>query len=101
MLRRLVIGGIDFYRKGISPLRLPSCRYHPSCSAYAREAVERYGVLRGGWLFLRRFARCNPFGGHGHDPVPELPVRSSASARSSRAEFGSPPMPSPRDAPRP
>ncbi|MEX0856060.1 MAG: membrane protein insertion efficiency factor YidD [Gemmatimonadota bacterium] len=71
MLRRFVIGGIDFYRKGISPFTLPSCRYTPSCSAYAREAVDRFGVLRGGWLFLRRFARCNPFGGHGYDPVPD------------------------------
>lgn len=70
MLRRLVIGGIDFYRKGISPLTPPSCRYSPTCSAYAREAVERFGVARGGWLFLRRFARCNPLGGFGFDPVP-------------------------------
>lgn len=75
VLRRILIGGIDFYRKGISPFTPASCRYTPTCSAYARESLERFGVLRGGWLFLRRFVRCNPFGGHGHDPVPERTSR--------------------------
>lgn len=70
MLRRIVVGLIRFYQLGISPYTPPSCRYTPTCSQYAIEAVERFGVLRGGWLFVRRFARCHPFGGKGYDPVP-------------------------------
>lgn len=70
MFRRFALGLIDLYRKGISPLTPPSCRFVPSCSTYAYQAIERFGIVRGGWLFLRRFARCHPFGGKGYDPVP-------------------------------
>lgn len=55
----------------LSANRPPSCRFHPSCSAYAIEAVERHGAFRGSWLALRRLTRCQPFGGYGVDPVPE------------------------------
>ena len=48
----------------------PSCRFSPSCSAYAIEALERYGAAQGGWLTVKRLCRCHPFGGHGYDPVP-------------------------------
>ena len=48
------------------------CRYLPSCSEYASDAIARHGALRGGWLALRRLGRCHPFGGHGYDPVPDL-----------------------------
>lgn len=72
MFRSLILGLIRFYQKGISPLSGPRCRFIPTCSTYAHEAVSRYGVARGGWLFIRRFARCHPFGGHGVDPVPDL-----------------------------
>jgi putative membrane protein insertion efficiency factor len=57
--------------QGLSAHRLPRCRFHPSCSAYAIEAIERHGAGRGSWLTLRRLARCQPFGGFGVDPVPE------------------------------
>ncbi|TVP44365.1 MAG: membrane protein insertion efficiency factor YidD [Gemmatimonadales bacterium] len=70
MLRRIALGLIRFYQLAISPLTPASCRFHPTCSSYAHEAISRFGLLRGGWLFLRRFARCNPFGGKGYDPVP-------------------------------
>jgi uncharacterized protein len=65
-----MIGGIRFYRKWISPAKPPSCRFHPTCSQYGLEAIERYGAARGGWLLLRRLARCHPFCRGGWDPVP-------------------------------
>lgn len=66
----MMLGVIRFYRKGISPFTPPSCRYTPTCSAYAQEAIERHGSLRGGWLAFRRVMRCHPWGGWGFDPVP-------------------------------
>lgn len=64
---------IGFYQRYISPLTGPSCRFHPSCSAYAREALERFGLLRGLWLTVCRLARCHPFAAGGYDPVPAAP----------------------------
>jgi len=63
------------YRYGISPFTPLSCRFLPTCSAYTEEAVMRYGPWRGSWLAIRRLARCHPLGGHGYDPVPDLPHR--------------------------
>ena len=65
-----MIAAIRFYRKGISPLKPPVCRFTPTCSAYGLEAVEKYGAARGGWLLVRRLARCQPFSKGGYDPVP-------------------------------
>ena len=66
LLSLLVIG----YRYAVSPLLGMHCRFHPSCSAYTLEALERHGAARGGWLALRRIARCHPWHPGGHDPVP-------------------------------
>jgi len=62
---------VRFYRRWISPLLLPRCRFYPSCSAYSLEALETHGSVRGCWLSLRRVLRCNPFNPGGFDPVPE------------------------------
>ncbi len=61
---------ISFYRRRISPLTPPSCRFQPSCSEYAFEAISTYGILKGGRLATWRILRCNPWGGSGWDPVP-------------------------------
>lgn len=70
-MKRLFLYLIRFYQKHISPAFPPCCRYTPTCSQYAYEAIERYGALRGGWLALRRLLRCHPFHkGDYYDPVP-------------------------------
>ena len=70
MLAKLMLGLIQFYRYAISPLIPPRCRYTPTCSQYALEAIQKYGAVKGGWLALKRICRCHPWGGHGHDPLP-------------------------------
>ena len=67
---RLMLLLIRFYQYAISPMLPPRCRYTPTCSQYAVEAVSKHGAFKGGWLALKRIARCHPFGGCGHDPVP-------------------------------
>ena len=72
-MKRILIGLIRFYQKAISPMRPPCCRFIPTCSAYALEAVEKYGVCKGGWLALRRILKWQPFHRQKsieYDPVP-------------------------------
>lgn len=61
---------IKLYQWIISPWLGPKCRYTPTCSAYTIEAIQKYGVIKGIWLGVKRLSRCHPWGGHGHDPVP-------------------------------
>jgi len=72
---KTIIGGffiilIKGYQYLISPLTAASCRYTPTCSQYGVEAIRKYGGFKGGWLTIKRILSCNPWGGHGHDPVP-------------------------------
>jgi len=66
----LFLGIVRFYQYAISPYTPASCRYTPTCSQYAVEAIQKYGPFKGGWLALKRILRCHPWGGHGYDPVP-------------------------------
>lgn len=69
MFSGMMVGLIRFYQSAISPHLAPSCRYTPSCSQYGIEAIRKHGPAKGGWMALKRILRCNPWGGHGHDPV--------------------------------
>jgi uncharacterized protein len=70
LAKSLLLFLIRVYRNFISPLFPPNCRYQPTCSCYALQAVEQFGALRGGWLAVRRISRCHPFSKGGYDPVP-------------------------------
>lgn len=70
-MKYLLLWAIQAYRALISPLFPPMCRFHPTCSRYALQAIERFGGVRGSWLALRRITRCHPFHPGGYDPVPD------------------------------
>jgi putative membrane protein insertion efficiency factor len=76
MMKRLLLMAIRLYQLTLSALFGPCCRYEPTCSCYAAVCVERFGVLRGAWLGLKRLLRCHPWGGHGFDAPPELAERT-------------------------
>ena len=78
LLRWLCVVPIRIYQRLVSPVLPPACRFYPTCSAYATEAILVHGIVRGGWLAVRRLVRCHPWGGSGYDPVP--PARAAHSA---------------------
>ena len=77
-MKTILLTLIRIYQLYISPLTTAHCRYYPTCSSYSKEAIERYGALRGGFLALKRILRCNPFGSYGYDPVPDLDCKTSS-----------------------
>jgi len=78
-MRKLALVPIKFYRYAISPMMASHCRFYPSCSCYAQEAIETQGLLRGGWLSLCRLGRCHPWNPGGYDPVPSNTPSNSSS----------------------
>lgn len=70
IMKKIFVFIIKFYQKYISPMKRTRCPYTPSCSQYGLEAIEKYGVIKGGWLAVWRILRCNPFSKGGYDPVP-------------------------------
>ncbi|MEN7546907.1 membrane protein insertion efficiency factor YidD [Rapidithrix thailandica] len=71
LFKKVMLGLVRFYQLGISPMLPAACRYTPTCSQYAIEAIEKHGPWKGLWLSLKRISRCHPWGGSGYDPVPE------------------------------
>ncbi len=71
LVAKPLLGLVWLYRKGISPLLGANCRFEPSCSSYADQALREYGGFKGGWLALKRISRCHPWGGSGYDPLPD------------------------------
>ena len=71
IISKIFIFIIRFYQATISPLLGANCRYMPTCSAYAIEAIKIHGPIKGGWLGIKRISSCHPWGGHGYDPVPK------------------------------
>ena len=78
-MRKLALLPIRFYRYAISPLMASHCRFYPSCSCYSLQAIELHGVVKGGWLSLRRLGRCHPWNPGGYDPVPPVEQPQSSS----------------------
>lgn len=74
MLKKAFLAIIRFYQIVISPIKPPTCRFYPTCSHYGLEAIQRFGALKGGWLTIKRIAKCHPFHPGGLDPVPEKEI---------------------------
>ncbi len=75
-LQYIFIGVVRLYQLVVSPILGPRCRFQPTCSAYAMDAIKLHGGLKGGWLAIRRIVKCHPWGGHGFDPVPGMKTKA-------------------------
>eukprot|EP01132_Coremiostelium_polycephalum_P002996 gene2996-3741_t len=73
LLKQIVLLPIWIYQAALAPYLTPCCRFHPTCSAYAHEAISKYGIIYGSWLTFKRLLRCHPLGKSGYDPVPQAP----------------------------
>jgi len=71
-MKKIIILLIGFYQKHISPLKPATCRFYPTCSEYAAQALKKYGLLKGLWLSVGRMLRCHPFNPGGYDPLPDI-----------------------------
>ncbi len=69
ILTRILIKGVDFYQKYISPIKGPTCRFYPTCSCYSKEALKKYGAIKGTYLTIKRILKCHPFNKGGYDPL--------------------------------
>ncbi len=69
-MKRIALAMIRFYKRFLSPLLPSACRFEPTCSVYTYQAIEKYGVFKGGWMGIKRISRCHPFNPGGYDPVP-------------------------------
>jgi putative membrane protein insertion efficiency factor len=87
-MRALLIGLIQLYRWFVSPLLGPNCRFYPTCSSYAQQALARHGAARGSWLAARRICRCHPWNPGGYDPVPDDAESSSIANPHKRPSHG-------------
>lgn len=93
-VRRALLAAVGFYSRAISPALPPRCRFYPTCSAYAAEAIERHGAARGSWLAVRRILKCAPWHPGGVDPVPDAAgTRGPARASSTAVPAAAPPEP--------
>jgi len=81
LIKRIIVLPIKFYRRWLSPLKPPACRFYPTCSQYALEAIETHGAARGLWLSVKRICKCHPFHPGGFDPVPPPRGRNGRSGR--------------------
>lgn len=75
MIKKLVLLPIRLYQWILSPWLGQNCRFQPTCSQYAKEAIEKWGVIKGTWLAIKRIGKCHPWGSYGFDPVPEKPLK--------------------------
>ncbi len=77
LIEQILILLVRFYQVAISPFLGPSCRYNPTCSHYTIEAIKEWGPIKGSWLAAKRISSCHPWGGHGYDPVPKKPKKTT------------------------